>query len=262
MKILVVADLHYTLKQWDWVNQVSGGFDLVVVAGDLLDRVSTVDVEVQILVVRKYLGRIAPKARLLVSSGNHDGDSRNAAGESVASWIPESGGGDDGILVDGDCFEEDGHVFTICPWWDGPETKAQVGELLKRDAELLRGRTWIWVYHAPPADSPVSWTGKKFFGDTALAGWIRDFRPSMVLCGHVHHAPFAKGGSWVDRIDGTLVLNMGRQIGPVPTHIILDTDEMNAKWFSLAGNEIIDLNGPVERRELAWAEGQLETTGS
>mgnify|MGYP000603273489 CR=1 FL=1 len=51
MKILLVADLHYTLKQWDWLSQASGDFDLVVIAGDMLDIVSIVDVEVQILVL-------------------------------------------------------------------------------------------------------------------------------------------------------------------------------------------------------------------
>ncbi|MFV1994577.1 MAG: metallophosphoesterase [Verrucomicrobiales bacterium] len=250
MKILLVADLHYTLKQWDWVNHVSERFDLVVVAGDLLDIVSPVDLEVQILVVRKYLKRIAPRVRLLVSSGNHDGDARNDAGESVAAWIPETGSGDGDILVDGDSFEENDLFFTICPWWDGPETKAEVAELFARDVTRAEGKSWIWVYHAPPADSPVSWTGKKFYGDSALCGWIGQYRPAMVLSGHVHHAPFANEGSWVDRIDATLVFNMGRQIGPVPAHIVLDTDAGSARWYSLAGNEVVSLEGPVKRREL------------
>ncbi len=250
MKILLVADLHYTLKQWDWVNLVAEHFDLVVVAGDLLDVVSAVDLDVQILVTRKYLGRIAPKARLLVSSGNHDSDARNAAGERVAAWLLESGAGDEAVVVDGDYLEEESAFFTVCPWWDGPETRAEVAELFARDASRARGKTWIWIYHAPPAGSPVSWTGKKFFGDEALVNWIGKYRPAMVMSGHVHHAPFAKGGAWMDRIGDTRVFNMGRQIGPVPTHIVVDTEEQSAKWFSLAGNEVASLAGPVERREL------------
>ena len=41
MKVLVVSDLHYTLKQLDWVTMVAGEFDLVVMAGDFLDIGST-----------------------------------------------------------------------------------------------------------------------------------------------------------------------------------------------------------------------------
>ena len=37
MRILVVSDLHYTLKQLDWVTAVAPDYDLVVIAGDLLD---------------------------------------------------------------------------------------------------------------------------------------------------------------------------------------------------------------------------------
>ena len=33
MKILLLGDFHYTLKQWDWLNQVAGDFDLIVARG-------------------------------------------------------------------------------------------------------------------------------------------------------------------------------------------------------------------------------------
>ena len=46
-------------------------------------------IDVQIVVVEKYLRMIGSKTRLLVSSGNHDGDSRSPADESVAEWIRE-----------------------------------------------------------------------------------------------------------------------------------------------------------------------------
>ena len=68
MKILAVADLHYTLKQWDWLSQFAEEFDLVINAGDLLDIASAVERDVQILVTRKYLKRLMPKAELVVSS--------------------------------------------------------------------------------------------------------------------------------------------------------------------------------------------------
>ena len=99
MKFLVVADFHYALKQWDWLKQAASDFDLVVFAGDLLDIVSIVDKEVQILVTLKYLRSIQPQAPLLVTTGNHDGNQQNAAGENVVTWLKQAR--EFGVVIDG-----------------------------------------------------------------------------------------------------------------------------------------------------------------
>ncbi|MDQ1509738.1 MAG: hypothetical protein QOG50_1582, partial [Actinomycetota bacterium] len=44
-------------------------------------------------------------------------------------------------------------------------------------------------------------------------------------------------GSWIDRIGSTLVVNAGRQRGPIPACIEIDTDAGTARWSSLAGVE-------------------------
>jgi Icc-related predicted phosphoesterase len=149
-------------------------------------------------------------------------------------------------------------LFTICPWWDGPLACRAVGAQLARDAEQRRGR-WVWVYHGPPEPSPVSWTGQKYYGDTVLVQWIEQYQPDIVLTGHIHQAPFRSGGSWVDRLGSTWVFNAGRQIGPIPTHVILDTDEQRAMWFSLAGNEFVPLDQALTRPP---AELLLEVLGT
>jgi predicted MPP superfamily phosphohydrolase len=100
MRILFVADLHYALRQFDWLTAKAGDYDLVIIGGDLLDLGSPLDFDVQIVVVEKYLHRIRQNTRLLVSSGNHDGDSRNAANESFAGWLRQSRA--EGLFVDGD----------------------------------------------------------------------------------------------------------------------------------------------------------------
>ena len=38
MRCLVVADLHYSLPQFDWVLNMASDFDLVIIAGDHLDH--------------------------------------------------------------------------------------------------------------------------------------------------------------------------------------------------------------------------------
>ena len=45
MKGLLVSDIHYRLKQLDWLASVAADFDLVVIAGDHLDVASVVTLE-------------------------------------------------------------------------------------------------------------------------------------------------------------------------------------------------------------------------
>ena len=242
MKLLFVADVHYALKQFDWLVAQADRFDPVVIGGDLLDLSSSLDIDVQILVVEKYLRRIREKTRLLVSSGNHDGDSRSPADESIARWILEAKA--DGLFVDGDTLDLPGALVTICPWWDGPVSRAELASQLAAAAPTAAGKRWIWIHHAPPAGSPVCWTGRKFAGDEALRGWIDQFQPDIVLSGHIHNSPFYADGAWVDRIGKTWVFNPGRQIGPCPAFISLDLDTMVAEWISLEGESSRQLTLP------------------
>ena len=246
MKYLVTADLHYTLKQYDWVLRMAPEFDVVILAGDLLDIASYVDGRAQTVVVLKYLQRISAVTRLITCSGNHDLDSHNAQGERVAKWFEKVRRL--GIVADGDSFEIDGIFFTICPWWDGPSTRAAVGEQIARDAAKRGGKRWAWVYHAPPTNSPTSWSGGRSFGDQALAQWIEEYQPDFVFSGHVHGAPFAEGGSWADRIGKTWVFNAGRELGPEPPHVMLSTRADAAAWLSISyGGETAKLDVPLVR---------------
>jgi Icc-related predicted phosphoesterase len=233
--MLFVADLHYALKQFDWLAANSANYDTTIIAGDLLDLGSPLDFEVQIVVVEKYLKRIRQRTDLVVSSGNHDGDTRNVGDESVAQWIRDAKA--DRLFVDGDSVEFSGTRLTICPWWDGPISRAEVKALLTREARNKAHR-WIWIYHAPPANSRVCWTGSRFAGDEFLLEWIERFGPDIVLSGHIHNAPFYPKGSWVERIGKTWVFNPGRQIGCSPTYISFDFESMTATWVSFEGESI------------------------
>lgn len=245
MKLLQVSDLHYALKQLDWVHAVAPDFELVAVVGDLLDISSTLPIDAQIVVVLNHLARLRGRARhLVVCSGNHDLDCRNAAREKVPRWMERVRRC--GIPADGDALALDGALVTVCPWWDGPQVREAIAGQLERDAAVPR-RRWIWLYHAPPEDSPTSWTGTRHYGDPALRDWIVRYRPDFVLCGHIHQAPFRRGGSWVDRVADTWVFNAGRQIGPVPAHVVIDTDALTASWYSLAGTETLRLDDPRAR---------------
>jgi Icc-related predicted phosphoesterase len=242
MKILFVADLHYALKQFDWLTANAASFDAVIIGGDLLDLGSSLDLDVQIVVVEKYLARLREQTRLLVSSGNHDCNIRSDAGESVCKWLHDAKAGQ--MSVDGDRVEIAGLLITICPWWDGPVSRADVENLLVRDAGQKEAK-WIWIHHAPADQSPVSWTGKEFGGDKFLVEWIRRFEPDLVLSGHIHNAPFVSNGSWIDRIGRTWVFNPGKQIGPYPTYLIFNLEHSDVKWDSTESQGRQELDIPA-----------------
>jgi Icc-related predicted phosphoesterase len=233
MQILVVSDLHYSLPQLDWVASVAADYDVVVIAGDLLDISSMVEPDAQIAVVLEYLARIAGKTTVIVCSGNHDLNAVNDLDERAARWLEAASAS--GVFIDGTRVELDAILVSVCPYWDGPRSCEVVGAQLDEDAALVGDRTWVWVYHAPPGDSPTSWTGSRYYGDPELVAWIARHRPDVVLCGHVHPSPFVEGGSWIDRVGKTTVFNGGRQPGPVPAHIELDTDLGLARWRSYEG---------------------------
>jgi Icc-related predicted phosphoesterase len=244
MRCLVVADLHYSLPQFDWLLTVAPQFDLVIFAGDALDVGSLVDFRAQIVVVKKYLALLSDVTRVILCSGNHDLDERNAEGEKFARWVGDVR--DLGIACDGDSLTIGDTLFTVCPWWDGPLLRQRIEEQL-REAATGRLKRWIWVHHAPPTNSPTSWGGKRYFGDVELAQWIQGYQPSMVISGHVHQSPFVADGSWFDQLGVTWVFNAGHQIGRPPAHIVLDIDDGTAFWLSAAGDETIDLNAPLLR---------------
>ncbi|GLH75849.1 phosphohydrolase [Bradyrhizobium sp. SSBR45G] len=244
MRCLIVADLHYTLPQFDWLVAAADHFDTVVFAGDALDLASIVDIRAQIVVVKKYLALLAAKTRVMICSGNHDLEERSAQGEKIAAWIGTVR--ELGIAADGDDLLVGDTLFSVCPWWDGPVVKAAIERQLDAAAARTAARR-IWVHHAPPADSPVSWGGKRFFGDTELQGFIARHRPDIVISGHVHQSPFIKDGSWFDRLGETWVFNTGRQPGRPPTYMVLDSDAQQAFWLAAGQAEWIDLASPLQR---------------
>src|SRR6201999_4324094 len=102
-------------------------------------------------------------------------------------------------------------------------------------------RRWVWIYHAPPIGSTLSWDGHRDYGDKDLAAWITRFAPDVVLGGHIHQGPFGEGGGWSDRIGSTWLFNAGQQPGPTPTYVILDLDDGVAVWRSATEREEIAL---------------------
>lgn len=238
MRLLLVSDLHYTLPQLDWVVRAAPGYDLVVLAGDSLDISSAVPLDVQCVVLLRYLALLRDAGRVVVASGNHDLTGPDAQGEQAALWLAEARAA--GVPTDGQTVTLGDTAITICPWWDGPLGRSAVQAQLAA-AAATRPARWLWVYHWPPMGSPTCWTGRRHYGDADVGAWIERFAPDVVLTGHVHEPPFKPAGHWAERRGPSWLFNAGRQIGPVPAHIEIDFTAGSAHWHSMMGSESLQL---------------------
>jgi Icc-related predicted phosphoesterase len=225
----VASDLHYDLRQLDWIIGQAADFDAVVLAGDHLDVGGRVDVDAQIAMTLAILQRLADETTVIANSGNHDLSARRPDGEKAAAWLADV---DPRVATDGACVEVGDDVVSVCAWWEGAATLAELEQHLGRDARRRGGGAWIWVYHSPPDASPTSWSGSRHYGDDVLNRLIAEHAPEVVLTGHVHDSPFRPDGGWHDRIGSTLVLNAGRNPGPVPAHLVVDTGAGEVSWWS------------------------------
>lgn len=238
MRTLLVSDLHYDLRKLDWVLDQAADVDLVAIAGDVLDVGSAVPLDAQITVVLEYLGRLAGRTTTVLCSGNHDLDHRDEAGEKATAWVVEAERA--GVVVDGRSVEVGAWLVTSCAWWEGPHTLQRMQDRLAEAATARSGR-WLWVYHGPP-EGPLSWTGTRHFGDPELPALLDRHRPDVVLCGHIHQAPYVEGGGWYERRGPTWLFNSGHQLGPVPAHVRLDLTAGEAEWWSSEAGATIALD--------------------
>jgi Icc-related predicted phosphoesterase len=244
VQLLLASDLHYQLRQLDWLVEQAARFDVVVLAGDHLDISGGVALESQSVVIVRYLQRLAERSNVIAASGNHDLTARNQHGEKEAAWLAE--GRDVGAKVDWDTVDITGDVdgvrITVCPWWDGPATREDVITRLRADAQD-RPAKWVWVYHPPPSGSPTAQSAKREYGDDDLRAWIDELQPDIVLTGHVHDAPFVQNGSWRDHTGSTWTFNAGRtSMGAIPNHVILDFDARTASWYGGGESDAISLD--------------------
>ena len=237
MTALIAADLHYNLRQYDWLLEVAGRYEAVILAGDLLDLAAHADLDTQIVVVTKYLARIAHKSRLVVCSGDHDADGRDFLDEPIFDWFRDVRA--DGAHADGEHLPLGPALISVCPWCDSPVAKARLERFLATSIRPAAG-PWIWIHHVPPSGSLVAWTGREHVGDDVLPLLIDHHRPELVVCGHVHDAPFRDGGAWVDRLGDTIIVNPGHQLGAVPAVIELDLEGGRLVWTSREGSGSTD----------------------
>ena len=97
MKILLTADLHCNSEWFSRVEDQASEYELISIAGDLLNIFSKVPIEDQLALVKEFLRRLTQKTSVAVCSGNHDQIEvlpplvAGADAYYAASWLEEIG---------------------------------------------------------------------------------------------------------------------------------------------------------------------------
>lgn len=237
LKILSISDLHYTLKHYEWLKSNIVEYDLLIIIGDLLDLMSPVAKEKQIADIKNYLNYYSSILPVLVSSGNHDLD-MELDGELTTHWL--SSIENDAIKVDGQYFYLENTLFSICPWWNGSHVRNAMVNMLKEHSKM-DCENWVWLHHAPPMGSKISYTRKGNAGDPYVKKLVSRYKPDFLLCGHIHGAPYSQEGSWCDKIGDTWSFNAGKQTGEYPSNITIDLAQNTAEYTSYEVKESVHL---------------------
>ena len=199
MRVLAVSDLHYRLPHYDWLVEAAARRRRRR-ARRATWRTSRARCRTRCRSSCSTATSTGSPSRrvVLAASGNHDLDGPGEHGEQVAGWLRRP------------------RARPASTPTAQPSTSTARGSRCARggtgraparpsapSSPRLRstGRTrWVWLYHAPPAGTVLCKDGRREFPDHDLAGWIDEHQPDLVLCGHIHQAPWVDGGSWHARL--------------------------------------------------------------
>jgi predicted MPP superfamily phosphohydrolase len=76
MKILLAADLHFRSRWFHWLLDQGVNFDLICIAGDLLDMFNGEPRLAQAREVTRWIRELGKDTQAAVCSGNHDNAGR------------------------------------------------------------------------------------------------------------------------------------------------------------------------------------------
>jgi len=214
MKLFLTADLHDNRSWLEWLVDQAHNYDLICIAGDLLDMFAA-DEGGQIDHLRgNWLPKmIATGVPLAVCSGNHD--------HGMNAWlnyidVPGKVVGDGSTQLLSLSGEQ--LIVTTCPYYRTFDMRDSVMIELWEHGARLRTETqspWLVLHHEPPAQiCPAGYTATHW-----LSLRLRTYRPDYVSCGHLH----VFGPDFAFGVHGAWCLNSGqRSDAPRPNYIILD----------------------------------------
>lgn len=239
MKILITADLHHRRDWYNWLLQQAHTVDAIAIAGDLLDM--RFDITQQIAFVTHWAQRMSCTGTLIfLCDGNHDGNAPSILNSlsndlivlpSFGRWM-DTLGKLPNITVSGESkllHDNAGQPMIVtCAHYE-PASESPNKELFDAGFKLKQANSdapWIVLHHEPPKGLLSS----AVCAAPYLPGWISDYQPDFICCGHDHSSPL-QNGFCTERRGKTLVINPGQRADEAfPSHVILDTRSGQTQW--------------------------------
>ncbi len=238
MRLLLVGDLRGHAPWLRWVLREAHRYELVALAGDLLDVYLEAPLARQADRSLRFLRALAERTEVAVCSGNHDATDEAAITPRgpLPGWLARLG--DEGCwILDGAAKVVSGRLaVTSLGYLTDHETKRaslRLGSDLRRSGDL----PWLVLNHHPPAsDATIG-------HEESIAGaLLREFRPDFWACSRLYGQGALHGFRWRQTLAGTTVLNAAQLIpaghplsGEHPTHIVLDLATGTAEWVQSDG---------------------------
>jgi DNA repair exonuclease SbcCD nuclease subunit len=228
MRLLLTADLHFRTDWFRWLMEQAPSYDLVCIAGDLLDMFNVELPKRQAREVSMLIRQLADIVPVAICSGNHD----NAGGlvshdrASLYQWFIELGTHPK-VVTDGTTRKLENIIITTIPYHCSKKEKSiwlDRGSTIRRQT----GKAWMVLHHVPPKN------GLRVSGEEAeAADLLSAYRPDYFVSGHDHSFPYVSGQSWRQNICGLCVLVPGQlPSAPYPNYIKLDTLSGESSWHT------------------------------
>jgi predicted MPP superfamily phosphohydrolase len=228
MKLLLTADLHYRIHWFRWLIEQAPDFDLVCIAGDLLDMFKSETRMEQAREIKTLVKELADIVPVAICSGNHDNAGRLISHDraSLYEWFIELGAHPN-IITDGSTRKLENLIVTTIPYHCSRQEKSiwlDRGSTIRRQTEM----PWIVLHHVP-AKTGAGVSGEELEASELLAA----YQPDYFVSGHDHAFPYASGQSWNQKMADSRLLVPGQLLrAPIPNYIKLDTESGQLSWHT------------------------------
>jgi predicted MPP superfamily phosphohydrolase len=217
MKLLLTADLHFRLHWIRWLIEQAPDFDLVCIAGDLLDMFKGETRIEQAREIRTLVKELADIVPVAICSGNHDNAGRLVSHDraSVYEWFIDLGTHRN-IITDGSTRKLENLIVTTIPYHCSRQGKSV---WLDRGSTILRqtGIPWLVLHHVP-AKIGLGVSAE----ESEAAELLAAYRPDYFVSGHDHAFPYTARQSWNQKLGESRLLVSGQLLAaPIPNYITL-----------------------------------------
>ena len=184
MRLLLTTDLQFRLLWFRWLIEQAPDFDLICIAGDLLDMFKSETRIEQAREVRTLIRELADLVPVAVCPGNHDNAGRLVSHDraSVYEWFIDLGTHPN-IITDGSTRKLENLIVTAIPYHCSRQEKSiwlDRGSTIRRQT----GMPWIVLHHVP-AKNGLGDSGEELEASELLAA----YRPGYFVSGHSHAFP-------------------------------------------------------------------------